>query len=121
MRALPGAVLKGTKIKFRTPSEVTEIHQPVAPLHVPFAISWADEERDTSAWLGNELQNEAFEKLYALEKMCLHPGARLLYQILASCRRVIIFIICAQSFSLTELCTNISIRTILLMRRSLIT
>jgi alpha-amylase len=36
-------------------------------LHVPFPISWADEERDTSAWLGNELQNEAFAKLYALE------------------------------------------------------
>src|SRR5574344_215864 len=68
MKALPGAVLRDTKIKFRTPSEVTEIHQPVAPLHVPFAISWADEERDTSAWLGNELQNEAFRKLYALEK-----------------------------------------------------
>jgi alpha-amylase len=78
MRALPGAVLKGTKIKFRTPSEVTEIHQPVAPLHVPFAISWADEERDTSAWLGNELQNEAFEKLYALEKNVLASGSQTL-------------------------------------------
>jgi len=28
-------------------------------------MSWADEERDVTAWLGNELQNEAFSKLYA--------------------------------------------------------
>jgi len=66
MRALPGAVLsKG--LKFSTPSEVAKECQPVAPLHVPYPISWADEERDTSAWLGNELQEEAFNKLYALE------------------------------------------------------
>lgn len=74
MRALPSAVLKNTKIKFRTPMECAELHQPVAPLHVPFAISWADEERDTSAWLGNELQNEAFGKLYALEARVLSSG-----------------------------------------------
>lgn len=68
MRALPDAVLANTGLKFRTPSEVAQLHQPVAPLHVPFAISWADEERDTSAWIGNELQNEAFHKLYEIEK-----------------------------------------------------
>lgn len=68
MKALPGAILANTALKFRTPSEATKTHQPVAPLHVPFAISWADEERDTSAWIGNELQNEAFHKLYSVEK-----------------------------------------------------
>ncbi len=68
MRALPDAVFANTELKFCTPSEAAVKHQPVAPLHVPYAISWADEERDTSAWLGNELQNEAFEKLYSLEK-----------------------------------------------------
>ena len=68
MRALPDAVFANTDLKFCTPSEAAVKHQPVAPLHVPYAISWADEERDTSAWLGNELQNEAFEKLYSLEK-----------------------------------------------------
>ena len=68
MKALPLAIFNTTELKFRTPSEVAKIHQPVAPLHVPNAISWADEERDTSAWIGNELQNEAFNKLYELEK-----------------------------------------------------
>ncbi len=67
MKALPDAVLSKTPLKFRTPSEAATLHQPVAPMHVPFAISWADEERDTSAWIGNELQNEAFHKLYSVE------------------------------------------------------
>lgn len=68
MKAFPEVILANTALKFRTPSETAQTHQPVAPLHVPFAISWADEERDTSAWIGNELQNEAFHKLYSVEK-----------------------------------------------------
>lgn len=65
LKALPAALLaKG--FTFNTPAEVAKMHQPVAPLHVPDPISWADEERDLSAWLGNELQNEAFHKVYAL-------------------------------------------------------
>ncbi len=66
LNAVPAAILS-RKLDFCTPSEAAQRYQPVAPLHVPFPISWADEERDTSAWLGNELQEEAFNKLYALE------------------------------------------------------
>ena len=66
MNALPAAIL-ARDIEFCTPSEAAHKYQPVAPLHVPYPISWADEERDTSAWLGNELQEEAFNKLYAME------------------------------------------------------
>lgn len=73
MKALPAEVMK-FGIKFRTPSEAVNVHQPVAPLHVPFAISWADEERDVSAWLGNELQNEAYNKLYSVEKKVIASG-----------------------------------------------
>ena len=69
LAALPQAMKTYPEIDFRTPCEVAKVHQPVAPMHVPFPISWADEERDTSAWLGNELQNEAFNKLYALSKL----------------------------------------------------
>lgn len=67
-KALPGAILNAGEFEFHTPEEVSALHQPVAPIHVPYPISWADEERDTSAWLGNELQNEAFNKIYALEQ-----------------------------------------------------
>ncbi|MBP9987006.1 MAG: glycoside hydrolase family 57 protein [Bacteroidales bacterium] len=67
-KALPEEVIK-RNLEFRTASEATKVHQPVATMHVPHAISWADEERDTSAWLGNDLQNEAYSKLYALEPL----------------------------------------------------
>jgi len=73
-RHLPEAILKRGIFEFMTPSETVNKHQPIAPLHVPFAISWADEERDISAWLGNELQNEAFSKLYALEEAVKAKG-----------------------------------------------
>jgi alpha-amylase len=63
---LPGAVLRKTQYKFMTPSEVADNLQPVSAISVPSPISWADEERDITAWLGNELQNAAFEKLYSL-------------------------------------------------------
>ena len=64
LNALPAAIL-AAGLDFCTPSEAAQRFQPVAPLHVPFPISWADEERDTSAWLGNERHEEAFNKLYA--------------------------------------------------------
>ena len=66
--ALPGECLKDKEFKFYTPSEVAAAFKPVSELSVPNAISWADEERDLTAWLGNELQNEAFSKLYGLQE-----------------------------------------------------
>ena len=66
LKELPTAVLKSEKLEFGTPSQVIDDHQPVSSVHVPYPISWADEERDLSAWLGNELQEEAFNKLYSL-------------------------------------------------------
>lgn len=62
--SLPEQVFHSTNFEFLTPAEAAAKHQPIAPLHVPYPISWADEERDLTAWLGNELQNEAFEELY---------------------------------------------------------
>jgi alpha-amylase len=42
--------------------------QPISAVSVPYPISWADEERDLTAWLGNGMQKEAFEKLYNLSR-----------------------------------------------------
>ena len=67
MKALPKAMLKHGEINFATVSEAAKASQPVGVLHCPHVMSWADEERDVTAWLGNELQNEAFSKLYALK------------------------------------------------------
>ena len=66
MKALPAALLATGEVEFATVSEASKKLQPVAVLHCPYAMSWADEERDVTAWLGNDLQNEAFQKLYAL-------------------------------------------------------
>ena len=67
MKVLPKAILKQGDIQFATVSEAAKAYQPVGVLHCPHVMSWADEERDVTAWLGNELQNEAFTKLYALK------------------------------------------------------
>ncbi|MBN2668425.1 MAG: glycoside hydrolase family 57 protein [Bacteroidales bacterium] len=67
MRALPEQVLKHTDFKFLTPNQVVKHYDVVSPLDVPYEISWADEERDLTAWLGNDLQYDAFDKLYELE------------------------------------------------------
>jgi len=66
MRHLPKAVFAQSNYQFITPSEAFDILEPVAPIHVPYPISWADEERDLTAWLGNELQDDAFSALYKL-------------------------------------------------------
>jgi len=68
LQHLPGAILKKTPFMFMTPSEVADSLQPVSAINVPSAISWADEERDITAWLGNELQVAAFDKLYQLSE-----------------------------------------------------
>ncbi len=67
MKALPKVAL-GAGVEFATVSEAAKKYQPVSVLHCPHVMSWADEERDITAWLGNELQNEAFSKLYAMKE-----------------------------------------------------
>jgi len=79
LKAFPEAILTKTKFTFSTPSEIIQKFQPVAAVHCPNPISWADEERDLTAWLGNELQEEAFNKLYDLSpsvSQCDDPEIR---------------------------------------------
>jgi alpha-amylase len=63
---IPGTVLKKTPFRFMTPTEIADVLQPVSAISIPSPISWADEERDITAWLGNELQVAALDKLYSL-------------------------------------------------------
>jgi alpha-amylase len=67
LKGLPHHVFDKTPYRFITPSEASAMLQPVAAISMPEAVSWADEERNLSAWLGNELQDNAFESLYKLE------------------------------------------------------
>ncbi len=63
MRAFPEFVINDGEFEFVTPTQAAKKHRPVGDLDVMDPISWADEERDVTAWLGNELQNDAFNKL----------------------------------------------------------
>ncbi|MFI3285818.1 MAG: glycoside hydrolase family 57 protein [Rikenellaceae bacterium] len=66
VKALPAAALANGSLAFATVAEGAKKNQPVSVLYSPHAMSWADEERDVTAWIGNDLQNEAFAKIYAL-------------------------------------------------------
>lgn len=66
LRHMPGTILKKTPFKFMTPSEISDTLLPISAINIPSPISWADEERDITAWQGNELQIAALEKLYSL-------------------------------------------------------
>ena len=65
MKALP-ACAKEKGITFSTPSEIFGKLKAVDTLNVPDTLSWVDEERDVSCWLGNPMQREAFNKLYSV-------------------------------------------------------
>lgn len=64
-RALP-ACAKAKGITFSTPTEICMKMKSVGALDVPDTLSWVDEERDVSCWLGNPMQREAFNKLYSI-------------------------------------------------------
>lgn len=65
LKAIP-ACAKERGIEFATPSEIIAKAKSVDALNVPYPMSWIDEERDTSCWLGNVMQREAFDKLYSV-------------------------------------------------------
>ena len=65
LKAIP-ACAKAKGITFSTPTEICMKMKSVGALDVPDTLSWVDEERDVSCWLGNPMQREAFNKLYSI-------------------------------------------------------
>ncbi len=72
MRHLPGAVLRHPDNNFKTPSEVVDTYESVGTIDAHHYISWADVERDLSAWLGNKMQESALAELYKIEAQIKH-------------------------------------------------
>jgi alpha-amylase len=72
LRALPTIILKKTKYRFHTPTELAKKLQPVSSVQVPYPMSWADAERDITSWTGNDLQSDAFDSLYSIEQKVKH-------------------------------------------------
>ena len=65
LKALP-ICAKERGITFSTPTEIVTKLKSVDQIDVPYPMSWTDEERDISPWLGNVMQREAFNKLYSV-------------------------------------------------------
>ena len=79
LKALP-ACAKEKGITFSTPTELCTKLKSVDAVDVAYPVSWVDEERDISPWLGNIMQREAFEKLYSVADRLLAAKDRLLLQ-----------------------------------------
>jgi alpha-amylase len=71
---MPREILKNPDNTFLTPSEAVEKFHPVGELDVPHFISWADVERDLSAWRSNEIQRDALRAIYDLEEEIIKSG-----------------------------------------------
>lgn len=66
MRHLPDLVLKNKSFRFRTPAQVCSEREAVHELNIDTPVSWADEERNLSAWLGNPMQRAVHERLHTM-------------------------------------------------------
>lgn len=68
LKKLPEKILEHPDNDFVTPSEALERYSPVAGLDVPNYVSWADVDRDLSAWLENPMQQDALRTLFEIEE-----------------------------------------------------
>lgn len=68
MRQLPSKILENNDNSFITPSEAIDKFEKRDEIDVPFLLSWADSERDLSAWIGNNMQKEAIKEIFNLEE-----------------------------------------------------
>ncbi|MFA5292586.1 MAG: glycoside hydrolase family 57 protein [Phycisphaerae bacterium] len=78
MRQLPEEIMKNPDNNFKTPSEAIASYPATDVINVPGLISWADTERDLSAWLGNAMQSNALHELYRMEQKIKKTGDKTL-------------------------------------------
>jgi alpha-amylase len=74
LKTLPGEWLKNSDNSFMTISQAIEAFEPVGEIDIPETVTWADTERDLSAWLGNPMQQEAIKALYDLRSGIISTG-----------------------------------------------
>ncbi len=67
LEALPSLLLAHPDTSFKTPSETIASYDSVGQLDVPDILTWADTDRDLTAWIGNDIQRDAIDSIYALE------------------------------------------------------
>jgi alpha-amylase len=74
LKHLPSEVFKHDNLDFATVSEAVELYNPVGDIDVPNAISWADEDRNVSTWLGNDMQIACFNELKNIGRKLKETG-----------------------------------------------
>jgi alpha-amylase len=74
LRALPRMLLTHPDTNFKTPTETIESYEPMGEYDVPEVLTWADTDRDLTAWVGNDIQRDAIAATYALETDVLATG-----------------------------------------------
>jgi alpha-amylase len=67
LKLIPEHILADPHFRFLTPAQVAQESRPAESLSVPEFMSWADIERDLTAWMGNDMQNDALRSVYDLE------------------------------------------------------
>jgi alpha-amylase len=85
LRELPAEILKYPDFRFRTPSQIIPDPSSSPLLDVKETISWADSERDVTAWTGNGMQRDALQSLYRMEERVKESGDE---QVLKTWRRL---------------------------------
>ena len=75
LRALPEILLRHPKTGFKTPTETINSYQAVGDVDVPYVTTWADTDRDLTAWTGNDIQQNALHSIYQLENDVLATKA----------------------------------------------
>ncbi len=103
MEHLPEQMLKNPAFRFQTPTETFDTNDPVARLDLPHPVSWADAERDLTAWLGNAMQRAANEALYSLGSRVRQVGVSGDGELLARWRKLTtsdhLYYMCTKWFS----------------------
>jgi alpha-amylase len=74
LRALPSQILKHPDTSFKTPTETILSYDSTGEYDVPDVLTWADTDRDLTAWTGNDIQRDALAKIYALESDIMEIG-----------------------------------------------
>ena len=75
LKHLPAEILNHKDNEFVTPSEAIKKYNSVAELDIHHPVSWADVERDLSAWLSNKMQQESIKELYLMETAVKNSGS----------------------------------------------
>lgn len=74
LKTLPYILTNRSDTVFRTPTEVVENHDPVGEIDVPDILTWADTDRDLTAWTGNDIQKDAIKTIYEMEPQVIKTG-----------------------------------------------